>query len=127
MQRVLLLWPHEESGPSGSEVANTLRADSSRRREESGGDHEGGGPGQAHSPGREASMTQKLPEPTRFPCACPHCETAAGIPFRVRTDATDADCVHIELRCRHCHREWHVDRTAPALRPHDLGGAHGAR
>ena len=72
-------------------------------------------------------MTQNPPEATRFPCACPHCETAAGFPFRVRTDATDADRVHIDLRCRHCHREWHVARLAPAFGPHDQKGAHVLR
>jgi hypothetical protein len=72
-------------------------------------------------------MTPNLPEFMRFPCDCPHCETAAGFPYRVRTDAADADRVHIELRCRHCHREWHIDRVAPALRPHDLKDAHAVR
>jgi len=70
-------------------------------------------------------MTPNPTEMPSFPCECPHCETAAGFPYRVRTGAKDADRVHVELRCRRCLREWHVDRTAPALRPHDLKGAHG--
>lgn len=72
-------------------------------------------------------MTQDLTELTRFPCACPHCATAAGFPYRVRTDATYSDRVHVELRCRHCLREWQVDRTAPALRPPDPKGTHVVR
>ncbi len=47
------------------------------------------------------------------PCECPGCQTAAGFPYRVRTDAGNLERVHIDLRCRSCNNEWHVERTTP--------------
>lgn len=126
-RRVPLLCPREETGASGAEAGNPLRADSRRDREEIGGDNEGACRAEGRTPRGKANMTQDLPEWTRFPCACPHCKTAAGFPFRVRTDQTDAERVHVELRCRHCHREWHVDRAVPALPTRDLKAAHVGR
>jgi hypothetical protein len=64
-------------------------------------------------------------EMARFPCECPRCSTSAGYPYRVQTDATAAQRVRIDLRCRGCRHEWRVERTAPALSSRDLQAANG--
>jgi hypothetical protein len=62
-----------------------------------------------------------------FPCECPGCRTTAGFPYRVRTDATNLRCVHIDLRCRSCNAEWHVDRMTETSSPGRPEGAHVSR
>ena len=62
-------------------------------------------------------MTHNLPELTSFPCKCPGCETLAGFPYRVCTDATHSERVRVDLRCRQCKKEWHVTRRVAALPP----------
>jgi hypothetical protein len=54
-------------------------------------------------------------EMPRFPCDCPRCGATTGFPYRVQTDATSTGRVNIDLRCRSCHNEWHVERTAAAI------------
>lgn len=66
-------------------------------------------------------------EMARFPCECPRCGTSAGFPYRVQTDATNPQRVRIELRCRDCHNEWPVERTAPTLTSRDPEAAYGTR
>jgi hypothetical protein len=52
---------------------------------------------------------------------------AAGFPYRVSTDPTHAERVHVDLRCRHCKKEWHVEHTTSALRPAALEAEHTQR
>jgi hypothetical protein len=49
---------------------------------------------------------------TTFPCECPSCQAPTGFPYRVTTDASRLDCVHVHLRCRSCSHEWHFERAS---------------
>ena len=61
------------------------------------------------------ATSQSVSEVAAFPCNCPGCETTAGFPFRARTDAANPEQVHVDLRCRHCNKEWHVVRLVSVV------------
>lgn len=62
-------------------------------------------------------MTQNLSETSSFPCSCRGCGTMSGFPYMVSTDPTHSERVRVNLRCRHCKKEWQVTRTVPASPP----------
>jgi hypothetical protein len=71
-------------------------------------------------------MMQQAPEMTTFPCECPNCRDVAGFPYRVGTDAKRRDCVHLEIRCRSCNSEWHLERATTARTPIERGWPYAA-
>lgn len=69
-------------------------------------------------------MRRSLHEVNSFPCECPNCHAAAGFPYRAATDPNRPDCVHLDIRCRDCKREWQVERSTKPFGLTSLEAAH---
>ena len=69
-------------------------------------------------------MPRSLPEMKSFPDECPTCHARAGFPYRVATDANRQDCVRLDMRCRDCKSEWHLERPNGPSGPTPVDAAH---
>jgi hypothetical protein len=41
----------------------------------------------------------------------------AAFPYRVATDFAKLDCIHVDIKCRECSNEWHLERIVASLAP----------
>jgi hypothetical protein len=60
---------------------------------------------------------QHMSDLITIPCECPRCGEVAAFPYRVATDFAKLDCIHVDIKCRECSNEWHLERIVPSLAP----------